>query len=119
MVTTGPGVDPAGLGAQPPNVLVRQFLPQAAVLPVCDVLVSHADAGTMLGGLCHGLPQVCLPMVAEQPLNAAALANEQTAVDIQGRRLAASVQLVAALGGGWSAGDLPSAADLAADKPAW
>lgn len=52
-------------------------------------------------------------------VNAAALANEQTAVDIQGRRLAASVQLVAALGGGWNAGDLPSAADLAADKPAW
>jgi NodT family efflux transporter outer membrane factor (OMF) lipoprotein len=50
-------------------------------------------------------------------VNATALANEQTAVDIQGRRLAASVQLVTALGGGWSAGELPSAADLAEEKP--
>jgi NodT family efflux transporter outer membrane factor (OMF) lipoprotein len=50
-------------------------------------------------------------------VNATALANEQTAVNIQGRRLAASVQLVAALGGGWSAGELPSTSDLAESAP--
>jgi NodT family efflux transporter outer membrane factor (OMF) lipoprotein len=50
-------------------------------------------------------------------VNAAALADEQQAVNIQGRRLAASVQLVAALGGGWSAGDLPSTSDLAKGRP--
>jgi NodT family efflux transporter outer membrane factor (OMF) lipoprotein len=50
-------------------------------------------------------------------VNATALANEQTAVNIQGQRLAASVQLVSALGGGWSAGELPSTRDLAAGKP--
>jgi NodT family efflux transporter outer membrane factor (OMF) lipoprotein len=50
-------------------------------------------------------------------VNAAALANEQTAVNIQGRRLAASVQLVQALGGGWSAGELPSTSDLARGRP--
>jgi NodT family efflux transporter outer membrane factor (OMF) lipoprotein len=50
-------------------------------------------------------------------VNAAALANEQTAVNIQGRRLAASVQLVAAIGGGWSAGELPSTSDLAQGRP--
>src|SRR5262249_59523875 len=52
-------------------------------------------------------------------VNATALTNEQTAVDIQGRRLAASVQLVAALGGGWDSDELPSSSDLAADKPVW
>jgi NodT family efflux transporter outer membrane factor (OMF) lipoprotein len=36
-----------------------------------------------------------------------ALANERSAVDILGRRLVASVLLVRALGGGWSAGPLP------------
>src|SRR5262249_11971410 len=50
-------------------------------------------------------------------VNAAALADEQQAVNIQGRRLAASVQLVAALGGGGSAGDLPSTGDLAKGRP--
>jgi NodT family efflux transporter outer membrane factor (OMF) lipoprotein len=46
---------------------------------------------------------------------AAALANERTAVDILGRRLAASVLLVEALGGGWRTDDLPPQRDLAAD----
>ncbi len=50
-------------------------------------------------------------------VNATALSNEQQAVNIQGRRLAASVQLVAAVGGGWSAGELPSTSDLAQGRP--
>ncbi len=39
---------------------------------------------------------------------AAALANEKTAVDLQGQRLSAAVLLVKALGGGWDAATLPS-----------
>jgi NodT family efflux transporter outer membrane factor (OMF) lipoprotein len=38
-----------------------------------------------------------------------ALTNETTAVQIRGRRMAAAVLLIQALGGGWSAADLPSA----------
>jgi outer membrane protein TolC len=37
---------------------------------------------------------------------AAALANERTAVDIRARRMVAAVLLVKALGGGWNAADL-------------
>jgi NodT family efflux transporter outer membrane factor (OMF) lipoprotein len=44
----------------------------------------------------------------------AALANERTAVDLAVRRLVASVNLVKALGGGWSASELPSAGSLVA-----
>ena len=44
---------------------------------------------------------------------AAALANERNAVDILGRRMAASVQLVQALGGGWDTDELPSTRDVA------
>jgi UDP:flavonoid glycosyltransferase YjiC (YdhE family) len=54
-------------------VLVAPFLPQAAVLPHCRVVVSHAGAGTMLGALCHGVPQLCLPQGTDQPFNTAAL----------------------------------------------
>ncbi|HZE59674.1 MAG TPA: efflux transporter outer membrane subunit [Burkholderiales bacterium] len=36
-----------------------------------------------------------------------ALSNERTAVSVLGRRLTASVALVQALGGGWTAGELP------------
>ncbi len=38
----------------------------------------------------------------------AALSNERTAVQILGRRMTASVQLIKALGGGWDVKDLPS-----------
>jgi NodT family efflux transporter outer membrane factor (OMF) lipoprotein len=38
----------------------------------------------------------------------AALANERIALDILTRRMTASVLLIKALGGGWSAGDLPT-----------
>ena len=46
-------------------------------------------------------------------VQAAALANERTAVDILNRRLTASVLLIKALGGGWNISGLPSNADLA------
>jgi MGT family glycosyltransferase len=73
VVTTGPDFDPALLGPLSPAVLVAPFLPQAAVLPQCRVVVSHAGAGTMLGALCHGVPQLCLPQGTDQPFNTAAL----------------------------------------------
>jgi outer membrane protein TolC len=41
-----------------------------------------------------------------------ALTDEITAIQIGGRRMAATVLLVQALGGGWTSTDLPSAADV-------
>jgi NodT family efflux transporter outer membrane factor (OMF) lipoprotein len=49
-------------------------------------------------------------------VQAAALNVERTAVDIRNRRLAASVALIRALGGGWQAEDLPPPDDLAANR---
>jgi NodT family efflux transporter outer membrane factor (OMF) lipoprotein len=49
-------------------------------------------------------------------VQAIALTNERSAVDILGRRLVASVLLIKALGGGWNAADLPTAADLAGNN---
>ena len=73
VTTLGPGVDPTTLGAQPNNVLVASYLPQALVLPRCSAVVSHVGAGTVLGALCFGLPQLALPPGTDQPQNAAAL----------------------------------------------
>ena len=49
---------------------------------------------------------------------AAALANEKTAVDLQGQRLSAAVLLVKALGGGWNSSELPSQ-DQVGGKVKW
>jgi NodT family efflux transporter outer membrane factor (OMF) lipoprotein len=46
-------------------------------------------------------------------VQANALTNERTAVDVLNRRLAASVLLIKALGGGWIASDLPTPGELA------
>ena len=83
LVTTGPGLDPTLLGPLPPAVRTAPFLPQAAVLPRCAVVVSHAGAGTMLGALCHGLPQLCLPQGTDQPSNTAALLPTGAALALQ------------------------------------
>ena len=71
IVTVGADVDPAELGAPPPNVRVERFVPQAEILPRCRLVVSHAGSGSVLGALAYGLPMLLLPMGADQPHNAA------------------------------------------------
>ena len=48
---------------------------------------------------------------------ATALSNEITAVAILGRRMVAAALLVKALGGGWSADDLPSTSEFLEPEP--
>jgi UDP:flavonoid glycosyltransferase YjiC (YdhE family) len=67
IVTTGPEFDMSLLGPVRTAVFGAPFLPQAAVLPHCTAVVSHAGAGTLLGALCHGLPQLCLPQGQTNP----------------------------------------------------
>lgn len=71
IVTVGRELEPEVLGPQPPNVRVRQFIPQSLVLEHCDLCVSHGGSGSVVGALTHGVPMVILPMGADQPLNAA------------------------------------------------
>jgi UDP:flavonoid glycosyltransferase YjiC (YdhE family) len=71
IATVGREIDPAELGPQPANVRVERYIPQAEVLPRCDLVVSHGGSGSVLGALAHGLPMVLIPMGADQPLNAA------------------------------------------------
>jgi UDP:flavonoid glycosyltransferase YjiC (YdhE family) len=70
VVTVGRELAPESLGPQPPNVHVRQYVPQALLLPHVDLVVSHGGSGSLLGALAHGLPMVLLPLGADQPLNA-------------------------------------------------
>lgn len=65
VVTTGPDQDPSVLGAQPPSVRVERFLPHHALLPYCDLVVSHSGAGTTLAALGHGIPSLLLPQAAD------------------------------------------------------
>jgi MGT family glycosyltransferase len=74
VATVGPGADPAVLGEQPDHVRVERYVSQTALLPHCDVVVSHGGSGTVLSALALGLAQLCLPQGADQFLNGDALA---------------------------------------------
>jgi UDP:flavonoid glycosyltransferase YjiC (YdhE family) len=73
LVAVGPAGDPALLGEMPSNVHLERFVSQAEVLRNVDAIVHHGGAGTMLGALANGLPQLILPQGADHPFNAAAI----------------------------------------------
>lgn len=75
LVTTGRDRDPADLGPLPPNVHAERWLPQAGVLPHVAAMVCHGGSGTVRGGLSAGVPMAVLPLFADQPYNAARIAQ--------------------------------------------
>ena len=74
LLTTGRGFDLGILGKVPPNVRVEAWVPQAEVFPHTAVMVCHGGSGTVLGGLAACIPQVVIPVGADQPLNAQSVA---------------------------------------------
>lgn len=101
LATVGPAADPGVLGDQPAHVVVERYVPQTAVLPYCDIVVSHGGSGTILSALTLGLPQVCLPQGADQFLNAATVAASGAGLSItpdaaSGDSIAAAVVTVCA-----------------------
>ena len=74
IVNLGAHLDPGDLEA-PPGVTLTGFVRHSAVLPWASAVVTHAGLGTVLAGLTHGLPLVCLPLGREQPANAEAVAR--------------------------------------------
>jgi MGT family glycosyltransferase len=73
IVTVGPAIDPGAI-APAPNVAMHRYLPHAALLPDCALVVTHAGFGTVMAVLAHGVPLLCLPMGRDQHENAARVA---------------------------------------------
>jgi UDP:flavonoid glycosyltransferase YjiC (YdhE family) len=62
-------VAPPGLVPDPPpHVLVRPRVPQVALLPHVDAVVTHAGHNTVCEALAHGVPLVCAPIRDDQPV---------------------------------------------------
>jgi UDP-N-acetylglucosamine:LPS N-acetylglucosamine transferase len=66
VITTGPAISPSSLDA-PRNAAVLEYVSHDAVLPVADLLVTHAGHGTVMAGIRHGVPMLCVPMGRDQP----------------------------------------------------
>jgi MGT family glycosyltransferase len=71
VVTVGRDVDPTDFGPQPPNVRIERYIPQDQRLPRCDIVVNQGGFSTVAGAVSAGLPQVVIPIGADQPLSAA------------------------------------------------
>lgn len=82
LITTGPDTSQAIFERAPKNVLVKRFVPQSHVLSRAAALVCHAGFNTLIGAFRAGVPSVCLPLNADQPLNASACAAAGAGINL-------------------------------------
>jgi UDP:flavonoid glycosyltransferase YjiC (YdhE family) len=71
VMTVGDAADEAELGSLPANVSAKRWIPQAEILSRASAMVGHGGFGTTTGALLAGVPQVVVPLFADQPYNAA------------------------------------------------
>ena len=97
LVTLGPSLDPAAFSV-PANVVLERYVPHSAVLPQAAVLVTQCGIGTLTKGLIHGVPMVCVPLLSDQPDNAARVvargAGVQVPSDAPPEQIGAAIQHV-------------------------
>lgn len=79
LVTLGPALDAIQFRI-PSNVTVRQFISHAQVFPRASAVITHAGHGTVIRGLAHGIPLVCIPIGRDQPSNAARIVAQGVGV---------------------------------------
>jgi UDP:flavonoid glycosyltransferase YjiC (YdhE family) len=70
LVTLGPSLNKDEFAAAE-NVVLETFVRHSAVLPHAAALVSQCGLGTLSKALRQGVPILCLPLIADQPDNAA------------------------------------------------
>jgi hypothetical protein len=66
LVAIGSHFDPTQLGPLPDSVRVERFVRQDLVLPRVDLAVHHGGSGTLLAAAAQGVPQLAMPMGADQ-----------------------------------------------------
>jgi UDP:flavonoid glycosyltransferase YjiC (YdhE family) len=67
VVAIGPDQETARFGDVPSNVRLEHYVPQAEILPSCDLFVTHAGFNSVKESLISGVPMVAVPITADQP----------------------------------------------------
>ena len=102
VVTAPPGADLGPLDADP-RVRPVGFAPLARLLPGVAAVVGLGGAGTVLASLRRGVPLVLMPVMAEQPASARAVAAAGAAVVARGpHEVGAALARVLSACLGWS-----------------
>jgi UDP:flavonoid glycosyltransferase YjiC (YdhE family) len=84
VMTIGRDRQVAEFGPVAKHVRLAQYIPLAALMPHLDLVVSHGGSGTLIAALAHGLPQVVVPIWADQPENAQRVADLGAGIMIGG-----------------------------------
>jgi MGT family glycosyltransferase len=97
LVLTGRELDPAELGVSDAgDVVVRGYVPHAAVLGEAALVVTHAGTGTLVAAFGAGVPALCLPLGRDQAANAARAAELDAAVVVDREASEAAIREAAA-----------------------
>jgi MGT family glycosyltransferase len=75
LLTVGNDLDLDALPPVPENVRVERWVPQQDVLGHAAAAVVHGGSGSTLGAIAAGVPLVVVPLFADQPQNAARVAE--------------------------------------------
>jgi UDP:flavonoid glycosyltransferase YjiC (YdhE family) len=80
-------VRPATTRGLPPNVRVVDRVPLNEVLPYAAAFVHHSGAGSMLGGLAAGVPQLTTPGAGDRRHNAELLAKRGAGLAVEAKAI--------------------------------
>ncbi len=70
IITVGPGQDPKQYTPIPDNIHIEQFIPQSALMPYCDLVITNGGVGTSMIALSHGRPLLLIPLGGHLQLHA-------------------------------------------------
>jgi MGT family glycosyltransferase len=87
VITTGRAESVARLGAVAPNVIVRDFVPQAEILAHAQLYVGHAGFGSITDAALAEVPMIVTPLGGDQFFNAYRLAALDAAAVLAPQRV--------------------------------
>ena len=70
VLSVGKDFDISKLGTIPENFIVRNRIPQIAVLKQASLFITHGGMNSVSEAMIHGVPMVVIPFVSDQPVNA-------------------------------------------------
>jgi UDP:flavonoid glycosyltransferase YjiC (YdhE family) len=70
IVAIGRDENPKRFGSLRSNVRLEAYVPQALLLPYCDVFITHGGFNSVKESLIAGVPMVVVPITADQPYSA-------------------------------------------------
>lgn len=78
-------------GSLPPNVTTTGWIPLDAALPAATAIAHHGGAGTVLGALAAGRPQLAVPGIGDRRGNADAVSGAGAGLAVPAKAITAAV----------------------------